>query len=159
MIAETPYARVAEARMGLILALIIVDADPRKVAEEARALLYDFTDAPTEMGYRSLYQQARRLDRQWTLFTNAHSGYFEPNLLHAMDFFQRAISDATKAVQARALEALSDPANWPFDPDLSPEHETNVEAAKAHKVTYKPDLRHYVDEDGCPRFDRFGQAL
>lgn len=46
-----------------------------------------------------------------------------------------------------------------FDSDLSPQHESNVEAAKSARVSYNPELRQYVDEDGCPRFDAYGQPL
>jgi len=46
-----------------------------------------------------------------------------------------------------------------FDPDLSPEHETNKEAAKANGLRYDSRRKMYVDEDGCLRRDRFGQPL
>jgi hypothetical protein len=46
-----------------------------------------------------------------------------------------------------------------FDPDLSPAHPTNREAAQAHKVTYDPKRRMYVDDEGYLRFDEYGQPL
>lgn len=46
-----------------------------------------------------------------------------------------------------------------FDPDLSPEHETNRRAAKGLKLTYDHGRRVYVDEDGCLTHDKFGQKL
>jgi hypothetical protein len=46
-----------------------------------------------------------------------------------------------------------------FDPDFSPDHEINKEAAKAHRLRYDRRRRIYVDEDGCPTRDKFGQPL
>jgi hypothetical protein len=46
-----------------------------------------------------------------------------------------------------------------FDPDLSKEHPTNQEAAKVRNLRYSKRHRAYVDEDGCPRRDKFGQPL
>ena len=46
-----------------------------------------------------------------------------------------------------------------FDPDLTPFHEANREAAKVHHVRYEPRKQCYVDVDGCPRFDSLGQPL
>jgi len=46
-----------------------------------------------------------------------------------------------------------------FDPDLTPEHQQNKEAARARRLTYDRRKRAYVDEDGCLRRDRFGQPL
>lgn len=110
-----------------------------------------------QLAFRRLQGGVRILHHLWD--KTEDNPYFELDLCHRMAKFFVLVARATKAVQLRALEALQDPKNWPFDPDLSPEHETNVEAAKAHGVTYKPDLRQYVDEDGCPRYDHFGQPL
>lgn len=46
-----------------------------------------------------------------------------------------------------------------FDPDFSRHHEINREAARVRNLRFS--LRHdaYVDEDGCPVRDRFGQPL
>jgi hypothetical protein len=46
-----------------------------------------------------------------------------------------------------------------FDPDLSPEHETNKRAAKARRVRYDARRGFYVDDEGCLRYDRYGQPL
>jgi hypothetical protein len=46
-----------------------------------------------------------------------------------------------------------------FDPDLSPEHETNKEAARVRRLTYDRLNRVYRDEDGCLVRDEFGQWL
>ena len=46
-----------------------------------------------------------------------------------------------------------------FDPDLSPRNEVNVQAAKIRGLRYDVRLGCYVDSDGCPRKDRFGQSL
>jgi hypothetical protein len=46
-----------------------------------------------------------------------------------------------------------------FDPDLSPDHETNRRAAEAHGLRYDRRRRVYVDADGCPTRDEFGQPL
>ena len=46
-----------------------------------------------------------------------------------------------------------------FDPDFTPAHPTNVEAAKAAKVRYDPRTKVYRDPDGCIVRDRFGQKL
>jgi hypothetical protein len=52
-----------------------------------------------------------------------------------------------------------EPKKTKFDPDFSPNHETNRKAAKEQGLRYSPRLRVYVDSDGCPRRDRFGQPL
>lgn len=46
-----------------------------------------------------------------------------------------------------------------FDPDFTPEHEQNKEAARVRRLKYDPRKRAYVDQDGCLRRDRFGQLL
>jgi hypothetical protein len=46
-----------------------------------------------------------------------------------------------------------------FDPDFSPAHEINVEAARLRQLKYDSKRKVYVDEDGCPTLDRFGQPL
>jgi hypothetical protein len=46
-----------------------------------------------------------------------------------------------------------------FDPDFSPFDGVNREAAAAHGLRSDPRQNLYVDEDGCPVRDRFGQAL
>lgn len=175
---------VAKARLRLLSALIheaTVDAersDPSVVAAEARTLLDTplarciDTDAEelcesTQLDLRHLQGElylhpewsSTPLTRAWDDYVLRYHQYFEPDLRSRMDRFFALIHAATKIVQRQALEALGDPKNWPFDPDLSPAHETNVEAAKAHSVTYNPELRQYIDEDGCPRFDAYGQPL
>lgn len=55
---------------------------------------------------------------------------------------------------------MSAPAKLPaFDPDLSPDHETNRAAARARGLRYSKTQRAYLDEDGCPTLDQFGQRL
>ena len=44
-----------------------------------------------------------------------------------------------------------------FDPDLSPRHQTNQEAAAQRGLAYDPHKKSFVDEDGCLIRDRFGQ--
>jgi hypothetical protein len=44
-----------------------------------------------------------------------------------------------------------------FDPDLSPQHQTNKQAAEDHGLRFNPRKRAYVDEDGSLIRDRFGQ--
>ena len=46
-----------------------------------------------------------------------------------------------------------------FDADLSREHPTNKEAAKERGLRYDSRKRQYVDSDGCPVRDKFGQRL
>jgi hypothetical protein len=46
-----------------------------------------------------------------------------------------------------------------FDPDFSPESEINQEAAKSRDLHYSWWSGQYVDEDGCPVRDKFGQLL
>ena len=46
-----------------------------------------------------------------------------------------------------------------FDPDLSPDHETNKQAARDRGLRYDARKRAYVDQDGCLVRDRFGQRL
>jgi len=46
-----------------------------------------------------------------------------------------------------------------FDPDFSPRHSTNIEAAKQRGLTYNSQKRVYVDEDGCLIRDKFGQPF
>jgi hypothetical protein len=46
-----------------------------------------------------------------------------------------------------------------FDPDFSPEHPTNKQAARDHGLKYDPRSRTYKDSDGCQIRDRFGQPL
>lgn len=46
-----------------------------------------------------------------------------------------------------------------FDADLSPENPHNRETAEKLGVTFDPDKRVYVDGEGCPTHDRFGQKL
>jgi len=46
-----------------------------------------------------------------------------------------------------------------FDPDFSPNHETNKDAAKERNLTYDRFSKVYRDSDGCPVLDRFGQSL
>jgi hypothetical protein len=51
------------------------------------------------------------------------------------------------------------PPQTAFDPDLSPSSETNEEAARERGLRYDRTKEAYVDEDGCPVRDRFGQFL
>jgi hypothetical protein len=46
-----------------------------------------------------------------------------------------------------------------FDPNFGPEHETNRRAAKVRRLRFDPRKNAYVDVDGCPVRDRFGQRL
>ena len=46
-----------------------------------------------------------------------------------------------------------------IDPSTSPYTEHNLDAARRLRIRYHPRRRFYVDEDGCPTRDRFGQPL
>lgn len=46
-----------------------------------------------------------------------------------------------------------------FDCSLGPQSEHNRDVADALGLTYNPQLRQYVDPDGCPTHDEFGQEL
>lgn len=46
-----------------------------------------------------------------------------------------------------------------FDPDFSPDSEYNQEAAEARGLQFDPQSQQYVDDDGCPVRDEFGQPL
>lgn len=46
-----------------------------------------------------------------------------------------------------------------FDPDLSPAHEINREAARDHGLYYDAKSKTYRDADGCLVRDKFGQRL
>ena len=46
-----------------------------------------------------------------------------------------------------------------FDPDFSPGHEINQEAAEDRGLTYDPERRQYVDDEGYVTHDEFGQPL
>jgi len=46
-----------------------------------------------------------------------------------------------------------------IDADFSPKHPSNVEAAQELGLRYDPVRGAYVDGDGCPTLDRFGQPL
>lgn len=46
-----------------------------------------------------------------------------------------------------------------FDPDLSPYHPINQQAAEKEGLRYNPRRRAWVDDDGCLIRDRFGQPL
>lgn len=47
----------------------------------------------------------------------------------------------------------------PFDPDLPWTAETNRQAAKARGLVYDRKKKVYIDPDGCPILDGFGQPL
>ena len=44
-----------------------------------------------------------------------------------------------------------------FDPDFSPNNPINIKAAQDHNLTYYPERKCYVDDDGCEVRDCFGQ--
>ena len=44
-----------------------------------------------------------------------------------------------------------------FDPDFSPRHQSNREAAKDHGLRFDARKGAYVDDGGCLVRDRFGQ--
>lgn len=44
-----------------------------------------------------------------------------------------------------------------FDSDLSLDNPANKQAAEDHGLRFDRRRRAYVDEDGCPIRDRFGQ--
>jgi hypothetical protein len=163
-------SEVVACRLRLVGAMIRAELDPAAVAREARTLLADnlvmFLDTPVSTIPEGVQLELRRLQMQvwelrlpWTDFTSLHKIYFEADILDRMNAFFMLVAEATKIVQLRALDALQDPANWPFDPDLSPQADVNVEAAKAHGVTYDSEKRQYLDEDGHPKYDHFGQPL
>lgn len=43
--------------------------------------------------------------------------------------------------------------------DFSPQHETNREAARVRRLRYDRRRKVYIDCDGCPVRDKFGQPL
>ncbi len=45
-----------------------------------------------------------------------------------------------------------------FDPDFSPQHESNREAARVRGLKYNPKKRSYVDVEGSLVRDEFGQS-
>lgn len=155
----TPRAAIVEARMNLVTAMIAAETGPIEIAEEGRRIVFDELAWVLKEELAPLSMAARDLALAWNRYTQDHGSFFEPFLISEMERFFKAVFDTKRTVALRALDALQDPKNWPFDADLPPEHETNVEAAKAHSVSYDPERRQYVDEDGCPRFDAYGQAL
>ena len=54
---------------------------------------------------------------------------------------------------------MNTPPKSSFDPDLSPDNETNRDAAEERGLRYDPAESVYRDEDGCPVLDRFGQPI
>jgi len=46
-----------------------------------------------------------------------------------------------------------------FDSDLSPEHPTNIEAARQRGLEYDSRLKAYTDDEGCLIRDKYGQQL
>lgn len=46
-----------------------------------------------------------------------------------------------------------------FDPDFSPEHRINREAARSRGLTYDPVRQVFVDVEGLLILDKFGQPL
>lgn len=46
-----------------------------------------------------------------------------------------------------------------FDPDFSPDHIVNQRAARSRGLRYDEKRKQYVDRDGLPVRDRFGQPL
>ncbi len=47
----------------------------------------------------------------------------------------------------------------PFDPDFPPTHDINRRAAEARGLKWDPRQQYFVDNDGLPALDRFGQRL
>ena len=54
---------------------------------------------------------------------------------------------------------MSESQKTEFDADFSPDHPINEQAAEDHGFTYDPKRKVYVDSDGCPVRDHFGQVL
>lgn len=46
-----------------------------------------------------------------------------------------------------------------FDQDFGPEHPTNQEAARSRGLHWNPQKNRYMDSDGLPVRDQFGQPL
>lgn len=46
-----------------------------------------------------------------------------------------------------------------FDPDLSPDSPHNLQVADRLELIYNAKRRLYLDPDGCPVRDQFGQEL
>jgi hypothetical protein len=46
-----------------------------------------------------------------------------------------------------------------FDADLPPSSETNTDAAERRGWRYDPFNAEYVDDDGCPVADEYGQRF
>jgi hypothetical protein len=59
----------------------------------------------------------------------------------------------------RPIAAVREARKPDFDADFSPSHPTNVEAARARGLTYDSVRRVYVDRDGYPVRDQFGQKF
>lgn len=46
-----------------------------------------------------------------------------------------------------------------FDSDFGPENQHNRKVAESRGLRYDSHKGAYVDEDGCQRFDRYGQPI
>ena len=46
-----------------------------------------------------------------------------------------------------------------FDAELGPNHEINQAAARSHGLTYDRGKRAFVDDEGCPVRDKYGQPV
>jgi hypothetical protein len=49
--------------------------------------------------------------------------------------------------------------NLAFDPDLPPNSEHNRNVAQQRGVGHDSRKLAYLDQDGCPRYDSYGQPL
>lgn len=46
-----------------------------------------------------------------------------------------------------------------FDPDFSPQHPDNIEAARQRGWEYDVIKRAYIDEEGCLMADEYGESF
>ena len=70
--------------------------------------------------------------------------------------YLRRIEEASRQPTEKELENILIPGPN-FDPDFSPYHSSNQQAAKARNWRYDPKRRCYCDADGAMVADRFGQ--
>lgn len=69
-------------------------------------------------------------------------------------------SEPVKSEKEEAKTKKNPPVRLPtIDPDVPWYEEHNLDAARKLGVTYNRRRGYYVDEDGCPTRDRFGQPL
>lgn len=122
---ETHFVRVTEARLNLIVALVQAD-NPLAPAftnecqrlSRVHAATWSAASSSWLGSEMAIMVNSRRVS---AATSTGYSRFFERDILQAMDKFQAEIKTARHTVRQRAFEKLEEPANWPFDPDLSPQ--------------------------------------